>query len=326
MNIIVVGMKYDYDDSSRELSYGFINFYKTLESLGHNVKFFDFYHKFKKDGKALMNKELEELVNNFKPYFVLFSLHQDEFFPSTLKNISSKTISFSFFCDDTWRREYTDYWSSFFSVTNTPNQFDISAPKLSTKKISFPFGFNENIYKRKKINTNYDVSFIGSWHPHREWVINKLKKKGFMVYTAGYGWPEGQVSASEMVTIFNSSSINLNLSNSSSWDIRYLFSGPRAIFNTLRSQKNVEQIKARHFEISACGGFQISYFADGLNKFYEIEDEIVIFNNIDDLINKVQFFLDNTNERLRISNNAYRRAIKEHSYQKRFTDFIKTIS
>ncbi len=63
-----------------------------------------------------------------------------------------------------------------------------------------------------------------------------------------------------------------------------------------------------------------------MNKFYEIEDEIVIFNNIDDLINKVQFFLDNTNERLRISDNAYRRAIKEHSYQKRFTDFIKKIS
>ena len=127
-----------------------------------------------------------------------------------------------------------------------------------------------------------------------------------------------------MVHIFNESSINLNISNSASWDFRYLISSPRAIINRFHSKKNIEQLKARVFEVNGCGAFQLTYYVEGLSSCYAIDRELVVYADPDDLIDKIRFYLEHADLRESIATAGYERTFKDHTFTQRFNDlFLK---
>ena len=90
----------------------------------------------------------------------------------------------------------------------------------------------------------YDVVFVGAFHPYRKWFIDRLIKAGINVKAFGNGWPNGSVSAEKMNELFTSSKISLNIGNSTSFDSRYLLSGIRPFITSFVSPKNTSQIKA----------------------------------------------------------------------------------
>ena len=184
--------------------------------------------------------------------------------------------------------------------------------------IYFPFGCNEQIFQRLKTGKKYDVSFVGGWHPYREWLIERIRKAGLSVEVRGYRWPKGEVDQEGMVRIFNESRINLNLSNSASWDVRYLTNSPRSLINRVRSKKNIEQMKARIFELGGCGAFQLSYYVEGLGSCYDIDREVAVYANADDLVDKVLFYLAHETLRESMAEEAYARTLREHTYKQRF--------
>ncbi len=186
--------------------------------------------------------------------------------------------------------------------------------------IYFPFGCNEQIFRKLDVEKKYDVSFVGCWHPYREWLIERLRKAGISVEVAGYRWPRGEVDQEGMVRLFNESRINLNLSNSASWDARYLASSPRAFVNRLRSKKNIEQMKARMFEVNGCGAFQLTYYVEGLANCYDIDREIGVYADADDLVEKVRFYLDHAELRESIATAGYERTLNEHTFSMRFSN------
>jgi spore maturation protein CgeB len=188
-----------------------------------------------------------------------------------------------------------------------------------------PFGVNENLYKPLNIEKKYDVSFVGAWNPVRSWIIKRIRKAGFSVVVAGNGWPGGAIEYDEMIRLFNETRINLNLSNSRSYDVRLLLSDPIYGLRQLQSKKFVEQLKARHFEINACGAFQLSYYVDGLEHCYRLGEEIAIYNNVDEIIDKIKYYLPDEELREEIAQAAYYRTIKEHTYTKRFESIFSQI-
>jgi len=64
---------------------------------------------------------------------------------------------------------------------------------------------------------------------------------------------------------------------------------------------------------------------DGLAVQYFTEDEISYYNDVNDLINKINFYLDNPEERKRIAQNGYARALKDHTYSKRFNEIFQRV-
>jgi spore maturation protein CgeB len=121
-----------------------------------------------------------------------------------------------------------------------------------------------------------------------------------------------------MVELFNQSRINLNMSNSASWDARYLLSSPRALLNRIRSPKSVEQLKARHFEINGCGAFQLSYYVEGLERQYEIGSEIGVYLDPNDLLQKVKLYLADDALRESIALAGHQRTLAEYTFKQRF--------
>jgi len=318
-------MEYEYGDSSRGKSFDYYNLYLSLVDQKHKVKLFDFLEEIKKTNKEKMNQKLLDYVVKNNPDVVIFSVYNDEIDPRIIKKITAYTQTICIFYDDTWRISYTQNLAKNFNFFTTPDYFGKKKYELIGLKnfIHFPFGCNENIYQKKNLSKKYDISFVGSWHPYREWVINRLRRLNFSIKVVGNGWPEGTVDHEEMVNIFNQSKINLNLSNSTCWDIRYLISSFRAIVNTIRSPKNCEQLKARHFEINGCGGFQLTYYVQGLEKYYEIGNELDVFIDIDDLERKVLFYLSNPTIRDEVAISGFNRTVNEHLYKYRFNNIFK---
>lgn len=320
MRVLHVSMKHDYGDESRASSYEYVHFYGSLLDLGYEVCFFDYMKEIKENDRNTMNSKLLKTAIEFQPDVALVSLYQNEFEPETFDQLRKICKTLCFFHDDTWRVDFTLKWATHFDYFTSPDfECTNKYPRLGLSNVfHFPFGVNESVFIKKDLKKLYDISFVGQWHPHREWLIKRLEKAGYKVKAAGYGWPDGSVSQKEMVDIFNQSWINLNLSNSTSWDARFLIQSPRGLINTLRSPKTAEQLKGRHFEIPACGGFQLSYYVDGLERYYKIGDEISVFLNADDLIRKVGYYIKQKDRIETMAKESYERTLRDHTYKIRF--------
>ena len=79
----------------------------------------------------------------------------------------------------------------------------------------------------------------------------------------------------------------------------------------------------RLFEIPSAKTFQIvdkcpsDWFIDG--------HEIVLFKNKNDLLSKINYYLNNDHERIRICNNGFKRLVKEHTYEHRVKELLNTM-
>ncbi len=320
MKILVVCMLHTYGDPKREYSFEYFNFYEVLKEMGHEVELFDYAAEIQALGKEAMNQKLLAHVQAWRPAVTLFSLHTDQFEPAVVEHLRENTKTLCFFHDDTWRVEYSRYWARHFDFFTTPDLHgETKYREIGLHNaIHFPFGCNEKIFRKLHVPKKYDVSFVGGWHPYREWLVGRIRKAGIHVEVAGYRWPKGEVDQEEMVRLFNESRINLNLSNSASWDARYLMASPRALINRLRSKKNIEQLKARIFEVNGCGAFQLSYYVEGLANCYALDREIAVYADSDDLVEKVKFYLAHEALRESIEEAAYQRTLKDHTYAQRF--------
>jgi spore maturation protein CgeB len=320
-------MRHAYGDPKRGESYEYVNFYDSLVRLGHDVRLFDFMAETAAAGKGGMNRRLLAEAETFRPDLALFSLYTDQFDPAALDKLRKITKTLCFFHDDTWRVDFSREWAPRFDWFSTPDYFGPEKYRRLglNNALHFPFGCNPGLFRKLDVPKTRDVTFVGEWHPWREWLIGRLRRAGIDAVGFGSRWPGGPLALDAMVRVFNESRINLNFSNSASWDARYLFSSPRAFVNRLRTAKTVEQLKGRHFEICATGSFQLSYYVEALEKYYELGSEIGVYVDPDDLVEKVRFYLKEEETRERIAAAGRARALRDHAFATRFERVFRAI-
>lgn len=321
MKAVIVLIQYDYGKKERGFSYEYYNvFLPFVNVLGkENVSLFDFYSEYKLKGRQAMNKNLLDLIKAEKPDVTVFCLFENEFDEKIINELRTYTKTIAYFFDDPWRQKYVRHWIKHFDYFTSPDYYTYKQYGLDgiNNAIYSPFGFNSRVYLKKDIPVKYDVSFVGGYNPLRKWIINLLRKNDIKVNIFGRNWGNRIqfVSQDEIVNIFNQSKVNLNLSNGISHDLNYLlwsFSSLKAMRYNLTNKKNMEQVKGRHYEINACGGFQLSYFVPGLNFVYKIDKEIAVYDEIRNLPHLIKFFLRNDELRTEIANSGYERSLKEH--------------
>ena len=89
---------------------------------------------------------------------------------------------------------------------------------------------------------------------------------------------------------------------------------------------NIESgVILRHFEITACGGFMLTYPTPELSQFFEIGKECDIFHNESELLEKIAYYLDHDKERREIAAAGQRRTLKEHLYRHRVTRLVELL-
>ncbi|GAH73655.1 unnamed protein product, partial [marine sediment metagenome] len=163
------------------------------------------------------------------------------------------------------------------------------------------------------------VTFVGQPHSNRLKIIQSLRDSGINVHVWGNGWKSGHISQEEMIRVFNQSRINLNLTKASTCSQGLQYARAHA------HRQNPEQIKGRSFEIPGCEGFQLSGSVEDLNDYYEVGKEIVCFEDVDDLREKIYYYLSNEDERAAIALAGYQRTLREHTYAHRFANIFKRL-
>ncbi|WP_019556952.1 CgeB family protein [Thiomicrorhabdus arctica] len=328
MRILFVDLEFDYGIESRGKNIiGHDGFKYSFEKLGHEVIPF-YYDQYLPDTKPLQSALLK-FADKIKPDLIFFCLFKDQFEHATLLELKSKYVTLNWFGDDQWRFDtFTKHYANDFTWCVTTDLYsvdkyvDIGQNQVVMSQWAAIDSHNN---KPQEIQYKHDVSFVGGFHPYRAWFINQLVKNGISVEVFGHGWPNGSLSPESMNQLFRESKINLNISNSNSFDIRYLTSSIKALILAIRSKKSNSQIKARNFEIPFFGGFQISDYVPSLEAYFDIGNEVACYSTPEEAALQINYYLKNEELREKVRLSGQQRATNTHGYIHRFEKILEQI-
>lgn len=164
------------------------------------------------------------------------------------------------------------------------------------------------------------VSFVGAGYHNRQQTFAFLCDLPFKIW--GTEWPtcrpfdklvqeQGRrLKPEEYVKIFNASQININLHSSTERD-GVDISG--------------DFINPRTFELAACGAFQLVDNRTLLPEVFEPGRDLVTFTDVQDLRNKIEYYLAHPDERKEIAANGRKRALAQHTYYDRIKEMLSII-
>ena len=109
---------------------------------------------------------------------------------------------------------------------------------------------------------------------------------------------------SEMPKVFRMSKINLNFT------IPNIKSG----------------IPLRIWDVLGCGGFLLSNYQAEIPYYFKEGEDLVCFDGLEDLCEKVGYYLEHEEERKRIAWNGYRKVREKHSYIERIRTILDTVA
>ena len=160
-------------------------------------------------------------------------------------------------------------------------------------------------YYLKDVQKEYDIVVVGHARPDRKKIIDELSKY-CKVGTYGSGWDNslGVVNGIEHVKAINSGKMYLSFS---------------------KTVAGYDNVKVGLFEAMACKQVIITSYMPELEKYFEIGKEILCYKTEKDLINIVRHYVQCPDEREEIRENAYKRFLKEHTYEKRWVSVIHNI-
>ena len=352
VKIFYVAPKYDRGDPLRGLSFEHINFYDTfcrLDKGTHNVVYFASDIAIKSLGKEKTGQQLLAAVLEKKPDICFFSMIDDELSPETIRSITNTGhTTLGWFSDDPWRFDnYSKYYAPSFSWVSTTDESALPKYKKIgvTNAVYIPCAANDAIFKLMDVLKDVDVSFIGSRTAQRYRIIKELKRNGINIVVRGSGWTDGRISAEEVVNIICRSKISLNFNQSAASfgirplarlffkrnvftrSLREIHPDFQNFFSNLREwrQKRKPQLKARTFEVPACGTMLLTHNSCGVGRYYKIGREIDVYDSITNLMEKIRHYLNHDELRERIAQAGYHRTIRDHTYAARFANLFSHI-
>lgn len=320
-------MAHDYGIPERGASYEQINLALPILEQFPGSFTYDYMQRASVLGRAAMNAECIELVARERPDVTLVTLYTSEFEPATIRELSRWSRTVAYFFDDVWRVRYARSWAPWFDFVATP---DPEGPRRYAREaqpnaIWCPFAFNEHVFRRMSLAKEFDVSFVGGWHPYRQWLLEQLGRAGLKVAAFGAGWPEGRVSFEESVRIANASRICLNAWNGATWELPYLVSSPRALRWTLRTDKTTRFVNGRTFELAGCGAFQLMYDAPHLDRYFDLGRDLLSYRGAADLVRTAVRYCAADELRQRIADAGHARAQRDHRATVRLATLVRTV-
>jgi spore maturation protein CgeB len=197
---------------------------------------------------------------------------------------------------------------------------------LGDKVLLSQWACNRYAYDRVPAELAYDVTFVGQPHGDRREVAQTIEAAGIDLCCFGNGWDRGRVGHEEMVRIFSTSRVNLNLANSSAPQATVRMRlGAYARGRRPDTAARPSQIKGRTFEVPGSGGFLLTDSVPHLERYFEVGREIAVFSSRDELIEQLRFWLDHPDERATVAEAGYRRVREEHTYDHRFAEMFRRI-
>lgn len=146
----------------------------------------------------------------------------------------------------------------------------------------------------------------------RERTLNRLSKHFHVaLYTysdtsplIGVDCRDGVSTLTGMPKVFHASKINLNMT------MRPIETG----------------LSLRVWDILGCGGFLLTNYQAEIPEYFEIGRELETYESMEELEQKVQYYLNHEEERITIAINGYEKTAKLHTYELRIAEMIRLLS
>ena len=100
--------------------------------------------------------------------------------------------------------------------------------------------------------------------------------------------------------------------------------GFSAVGNMPKGAERILQVRLRDFEAPMSGAFYLVEQMEELEDFFRIGQEIVCYTDPGDLVAKCAYYLAHDEERERIRAAGHARALRDHTWQRRFNDVFLT--
>lgn len=298
-------------------NYDFRSWESGLRALYTDIYVIDYYASFVSNGPFGMESRIRELVRKNNIQLLLVPNMYYELAPSflnELRNFGCKSLV-AFF-DDSMRFEHTNrfYLNAFdYYLTHESEASKALYKPYSIDAEFFPglpsyTFYNEIILRLNKedVEAASDVVFVGAKIADRDIFIDYLKDNGINISVYGRGWDAGMLSTEKMLAVFNSSKISLNF--------------VKAIDNSGRTQ-----LKGRIYEIIMAGGFVLSEHSDELTDYFDIGREIDTFRSPQELLDKVRFYLENSDLREEMAARARDKVEKRFSFESNWLRYFADI-
>jgi spore maturation protein CgeB len=161
------------------------------------------------------------------------------------------------------------------------------------------------------------VGFIGTWEKEREEAVAFLIKNKIEVSITGDGWPKGE----------HWNLIQPFYQGPSVYGEEYIkrLNGMEIALHFLR-HANRDGQDSRTFEIPACKVFMLAERSELHQQFFEEDTEAVFFSTNNELLEKVKYYRDDKEARIKIAEAGYARVIKSgYSHKERLTQVLQQI-
>ena len=119
----------------------------------------------------------------------------------------------------------------------------------------------------------------------------------------------GAVDDESLASLFRNSQINVGFTR----------------MRGLESRRGDNQVKLRDFEVPLAGGFYLVEEAPEHRELFDIGREIVTWQSTGELIEKARYYLGHESECRAIAAAGQRRALRDHTWAKRFRDLFRTL-
>ena len=262
-----------------------------------------------KDSFDINNKLLSYNLDNID---IVFIVKGNEVYPDTLKKISKKFPSIKLInwsLDDMsgWHTKslFFHYGLKYYDLVYTTKTYNISRlKKIGAKKIKYiTQAYSNDIHKKPQKTSKlfeYDVLFIGRAEKERFETKKFLANNGINVNIYGTGWEKKP---------YKHQINNLFIHKHPLFNENYALAiASSKITLTFLSKINEDLHTSRSFEIPACGGFMIAERTSEHTTLFEENKEAVYFSSNNELLEKINYYLNNEIVRKEIINNALKRS------------------
>lgn len=179
---------------------------------------------------------------------------------------------------------------------------------------------DDSLYRRFSPNQRQykqDIVFVGGWTKKRQEILENLTKFSIAIY--GPKWRRKNIFnfrfkqmikdkgiwGENLVRLYNSTKIALNIS---AWSTEK-FSG----------------LNLRVFDIPACGSLLITEYSDELREYFKFGEEIETFRDINELNDKLSYYLKNDLERERIALNGYKKTLSLGTFRDKMITWLNKV-
>ncbi|AIY85855.1 MULTISPECIES: glycosyltransferase [unclassified Thermotoga] len=187
-----------------------------------------------------------------------------------------------------------------------------------------PEAFNPDLHKVPKYDPKdeesygCDISVVANLHSFRVPILEKLVSTGkYSIKIYGSPPPYYVNTSNQLLGIYTGRYL-ANEEKAKAW--RYA----KISLNTLHPGE-IESVNVRVFEITGAGGFLLTPYRKCLEDLFVIGEEIEVYYSLNDMIDKIDHYLKNSEKREKIREKGQKRALMEHTYEQRLRTMLEII-